>query len=85
MGNLAVLAESVRFNPDIVLNVSDLGGEDHFHYEEATDTYTYKDDLSVVVSGAVACSLCADADQVEEFKGFLEQTAQEAGFQGHRQ
>ena len=81
-----MLAEQVRFNPDQPLLVEDLGGEDQFALDPTTGVYTYRDDISLVVGGAVACGCCADATQGEEFKAWLEaETAEvEAGFQGHR-
>ena len=84
MGNLSILAENIRFVPEIELTVDNLGGEDHFQYDSNTDTYLYKDDLSVVVGGAVACNLCADTEQAEEFKTYLEEASKETDFQGRR-
>ena len=66
------------------LLVEDLGGEEQFQLDQATGVYVYKDDISLVVGGAVACGCCADADQGAEFKSWLEANVSEEGFQGHR-
>ena len=87
VGNLSLLAEQVRFEPNMPLLVDDLGGEEQFVHDPATNVFTYKDDISLVVGGAVACGCCADSDQGAEFKAWLEEAAAEveaAGFQGHR-
>ena len=83
---MSLLAEQVRFCPDMPLLVEHLGGKEQFTLDPATGIYTYKDDISLVVGGAVACGCCADADQGSDFKAWLEETAAEleAGFQGHR-
>ena len=69
---MSALAEHVRFNPDMPLYVEDLGGEEQFQLEQSTGIYVYKDDVSLVVGGAVACGGCADEDQGAEFKSWLE-------------
>ena len=86
VGNLSVLAEQIRFEQDMHLSVDDLGGEEQFVHDPATNTYLYKDDISLVVGGAVACGCCADSEQGAEFKEWLLEAVAEAdqGFQGPR-
>ena len=69
---------------EAVIRVEDLGGEEKFTLNPETGIFTFTDDATLVVGAGVACGLCADENEGEEFKTWLNEMAVESGFPGHQ-